>query len=111
MAVLPVQQREDPAFVVGVIRELIRTAAEEYDAALAGDSFVEVLEYQDSRGFLLVADQLFQQIAPTLKSSNPEQAARLEQALTELKPAWPSILPPDKPVLTPDQVSALAQGL
>lgn len=111
MAGLPAQQRQDPAFVVAVIRDLIRTAAEEYDAAVAGDRFAEVLEYQDSRGFLLVAEELFTSIAPALKRSDPEQAARLEKALAALGPAWPSILPPEKPVLTPSQVNALAQGL
>jgi hypothetical protein len=111
MAGVPPQQREDPAFVVAVIRELIRTAAEEYDAAVAGDRFVELLEYQDSHGFLLVAEQLLEPIAPALKRTNPEQAAMLQKALAELKPAWPSVLPPAKPVLTPSQVTALALGV
>ncbi|SBO41815.1 hypothetical protein [Cyanobium sp. NIES-981] len=111
MAVLPAQQRQDPAFVVGVIRELLATAAEEYDAAVADDRFVEVLEYQDSRGFLQAAEQLFQPIAPQLQRSNPEQAARFERNLAELRMAWPSILPPATPVLTPDQVTALARGV
>jgi len=33
--------------------------AEEYKAAIANNKFVELIEYQDSRGFVLYAEDLY----------------------------------------------------
>jgi len=38
---------------------MLKTAAEEYKAAIANNKFVELIEYQDSRGFVLCAEDLY----------------------------------------------------
>ncbi|MFM7677176.1 MAG: hypothetical protein ACKO5F_16710 [Synechococcus sp.] len=99
LAVLPERERKDPAFVVPVIRQLLDAAASEYDASITDGRIAETVEYQDSRGFVLYAEQLFRGIAPQLASSDPALERKLADTFAALKPAWPGPLPPARPLL------------
>ena len=97
LAVLPEWERRDPAFVATVIRELLNTAASEYEAAITDGRIAETVEYQDSRGFVLYAEQLFRGIAPQLAAGDPALERKLATTFAALKPAWPDPLPPKSP--------------
>ncbi|MBE9127679.1 MULTISPECIES: hypothetical protein [unclassified Coleofasciculus] len=111
IAAIPADKRQSPEFVLNVINEMLDTAGEEYDAAIANGKIVEAIEYQDSRGFVIYADTLYQTIADQVSQENPEAHQAIESSLTDLKQAWPSVNPPDNPVKTPDEVSKLIKTI
>jgi len=76
------------------MNRMLKTAAEEYKAAIANNKFVELIEYQDSRGFVLYAEDLYKNIADQMSQKRPEDhkviAARLRtQESLACKPATP----------------------
>jgi hypothetical protein len=108
---LPAAQRQSPSFILKVITGLLDAAATEYRAAISGGKISAAIEYQDSRGFVRYASQLYQGIAPRITQENPALAQALEARLTALAKAWPSALAPTTPVLTPDAVAQAVKDL
>jgi hypothetical protein len=99
----------DP-MVLTVVRQLGETAAGEYDAALAGDQVVEVIEYQDARGFLLEAQRLLSGAI----ASQPADAAALKARQTTVAAmlkAFPTVMPPQKALMSVAQLQHLQQQL
>ncbi|WP_319422392.1 hypothetical protein [Pleurocapsa sp. FMAR1] len=107
IAAVPQEQRNSPEFVLNVMVEMLKNAEAEYKAAIANNQFVEVVEYQDSRGFVFYADQLYQTVADQKSQADPEGHKVITDSLAELKTAWPSIEPPAKPIKQPGEISAL----
>lgn len=96
--------------VMSVVRELGKAASEEYAAAIAGDQVVEVIEYQDARGFLLEAQRLLAAAAP----STPADAAALtarQRTVAAMHKAFPAVMPPQKTVLSVAELQELQQQL
>jgi len=110
IAVLPVSQRTSPKFLLQVINGLLDTANSEYAAAIADGKVKEIIEYQDSRGFVAYADQLYAAIAPQLTKEHPDIHAKLSSNITKLKTAWPTAIAPKVPVLTVAEVADLVKG-
>ncbi|GBF79098.1 hypothetical protein [Aphanothece sacrum] len=108
---VPEDKRQSPEFILSVINRLLNTAKGEYKAAIANNKIVEVIEYQDSRGFILYTYELYQSIAETMKQKHPEKHEKIVTNLEELKKAWPSVDPPKTLVLTTQQVSELIAKL
>ena len=108
---LPAGQRQSPNFVLQVINGLLDTADSEYTAAVANGKIVEVIEYQDSRGFVVYANQLYQTIADPMAQEQPEAHKAIETNMTEVMKAWPSATAPTAPVMTPEQVSQQVQTI
>jgi hypothetical protein len=104
---IPADKLGSPQFVVGAIEGLLETADEEYQAAINNGKIVEAIEYQDSRGFVLYAENLFKDVESQLKQKNAEATSEIATNMTELKQAWPSAIPPAQAVKTPEQVSKL----
>ncbi len=104
---VPDSKSDTPQFVVSVIDGLLDTADGEYQAAIDNGKIVEAIEYQDSRGFILYAESLFQGVSPQLKQKNAEATNAIATNMTDLKKAWPSPLPPEKAVKTPAEVTKL----
>jgi hypothetical protein len=77
------------------VRQALAVAAEEYEAALRDGKFVNIVEYQDSRGFVWVAEDMVGDMGNDVAA-----------AFAELKKAWPSAMPPAEPVMTPGEVLA-----
>ncbi len=107
IAAIPETERQSPQFILTVVANLLDTAQEEYSAAILDGKVVELLEYQDSRGFVIYADQLYQTIAPSLSQEKPEIHQVVSDNLTALKKAWPSVEAPATIEIAPDQVSQL----
>ncbi|MEA5535050.1 hypothetical protein [Crocosphaera sp. XPORK-15E] len=107
IAAVPADKLQSPETILPVINGLLKTANAEYEAAIANGKIVEVIEYQDSMGFLVYAEQLYQSIAKPMSEKYPEKNEVITTTLQELKTAWPSVNAPEKPVMTPEQVSEL----
>jgi hypothetical protein len=104
---LPESQRLAPDFTMPVINGILETATAEYTAAIADNKIKEIIEYQDSRGFVIYAqDTLFQKIEPTFTQKDTKITETLNTAFTELRKAWPAPIPPAAPAMTPDEVAA-----
>jgi hypothetical protein len=86
-----------------VVRALAAAACEEYAAAVAEGRVVETIEYQDARGFLLEAQRLL--------SSTATRQPRALQTLQAMLRAFPSAQPPERTVLSPEQLRRLAAQL
>lgn len=105
IAVLPEQQRQSPEFVLKVINGLLDAANSEYGAAIANGKVSAAIEYQDSRGFITYADSLYKGIADKMAKEHPDAHKAIAASMTKLKTAWPSVIAPAAPVMTPEQVS------
>ena len=83
--------------------EVLRTAQSEYEISMADGRLVKPVEYQDSRGFVWQAERMIEAAAATDAAAR----AKARTAFARLKTAWPSPMPPEKPVLEVGQISAL----
>lgn len=89
-----------------LVRELAQSAVEEYSSALAGDQVVEVIDYQDARGFLRQGLWIARQ--------HREEAASwaaMEGTLTQMLEAFPSATPPERAVLSLAELQARQRQL
>ncbi|MGA7954126.1 MAG: helix-hairpin-helix domain-containing protein [Gloeobacterales cyanobacterium] len=104
---LPEAQRQSPGFVIQVIDSLLQAANTEYSAAIANGKISAAIEYQDSRGFVLYAHELYKGVASQMAKSNPEAHKVMATKFSELLKAWPSAIAPPTPILTTKEVSQL----
>ncbi len=108
---LPAEQRSKPAFVLQVINGLLDTANSEYGAAVADGKISAIIEYQDSRGFVTYANELYKGIASQMAKENPEADKTITTNIAELTKNWPAAIAPPKPVKTTDEVSKLIKTI
>jgi hypothetical protein len=103
IAALPAEELQSPSFVLKSVTEMLETAVAEYTAAISGGKITEVIEYQDSRGFVEYAkDTLLKQIEPQLDA---KLASELNTQMNDLFKAWPEPVPPAAPVVSADEVA------
>ncbi|BAZ68914.1 MAG: helix-hairpin-helix domain-containing protein [Pelatocladus maniniholoensis HA4357-MV3] len=105
IAALPEGQRTQPSFVLQVINGLLDSANSEYGAAIADGKIAAAIEYQDSRGFVLYADELYQDISSQMAKDHPDADKAIQASMTQLKKTWPTVIPPAKPINTPEEVT------
>jgi Helix-hairpin-helix motif len=111
IAALPEAQRKNPAFVLQVINGLLDTANSEYGAAITDGKIKAAIEYQDSRGFIAYAEQLYQGISATMAKDSPDAHKIIVENMKQLKTAWPAALPPAAPVKTVEEVGKLVKTI
>jgi DNA uptake protein ComE-like DNA-binding protein len=111
IAMLPETQRKNEKFVLQVITGLLDTAGSEYDAAIADDKVKEAIEYQDSRGFVMYAGELYKGIEAQVNQKSATNGQQIATALKELALAWPSPIPPTKPTQSVDAVTNRIKSL
>ncbi|WP_333313905.1 helix-hairpin-helix domain-containing protein [Microcoleus sp. D3_18a_C4] len=111
IAALPEAQRKDPKFVLQVINGLLDTANSEYAAAVANGKISAIIEYQDSRGFVMYAESLYKDIAEQVAKTSPEIDKAIVANMTELKANWPTAIAPPAPVKTTEQVNQLVKTI
>ncbi len=107
IAAVSPEKLQSPETILPVINGLLKTANAEYKAAIANNKIVELIEYQDSMGFVAYAEELYQPIAKTMSEQYPEKHETITTTLEELKTAWPSVNAPDTPVMSPEKVDEL----
>lgn len=108
---IPETQRNTPQFVLKVINGLLDAANSEYGAAIANGKVSAAIEYQDSRGFVTYANNLYKGIADQMAKEHPEAHKAIESSMANLTKAWPSAIAPAAPVLTPPQVSQMIKTI
>ena len=111
IASIPEAQRKSPEFILGVINGLLDTANSEYGASIADGKFKAAIEYQDSRGFITYADQLYQGISATMAKDHPDAHKIVAENIKQLKTAWPAAMPPATPVKTVEEVGKLVKTI
>ncbi len=111
IAILPATQKTSPKFVLQIINGLLDTANSEYSAAIANGKIKEVVEYQDSRGFVAYANELYKAIEPQFKKDHPAAATMIGKSLVDLAKAWPAAIPPATPVKTPAEVTKMVKAI
>ncbi|NRB08199.1 MAG: helix-hairpin-helix domain-containing protein [Richelia sp.] len=107
IATLPETLRTQPAFGLQVINGLLDAANAEYGAAIANGKIAEIIEYQDSRGFVIYAQDIYKTISPQMAKAHPEVHKAIETSMNELVQVWPSVIPPAAPAKSPDDVNKL----
>ncbi|MFD2435408.1 hypothetical protein [Modicisalibacter luteus] len=97
-------KRNDPRFISDVTLALLKQASAEYEEAVEDDQFVNPTEYQDGRGFVLVAKELWQSNAEALKSADADAYQKSLEELDTLAKAWPAPQPPQAPAMSPNEL-------
>ena len=98
-------------FTVRTAIEVLRVAQSEYEASMEDGKFVKPVEYQDSRGFVLQAERMFEGAAVELARIDKGSLDKIRTIFTKLKTAWPAPMPPDKPVHDVGEISALISDI
>ncbi|AVH67686.1 ComEA family DNA-binding protein [Nostoc sp. 'Peltigera membranacea cyanobiont' N6] len=111
IAALPEAQRSKPGFVLQVINELLDSANSEYGAAIANGKITAPIEYQDSRGFVFYANDLYKGISSQVAQADPEAHKAIDASFAELIKVWPSAIPPAKAVKIPNDVTKLVKTI
>lgn len=89
----------DKTFLYHVSLPVMQTVADEYEAAFRDGRIANVVEYQDSRGFVWALEDF-------LKARGLKDGDALLSAVQATKPAWPSVDAPEKPTMEPGAVLA-----
>lgn len=111
IAVLPQPERSKNAFNLQVINGLLDSANSEYGAAVADGKISAAIEYQDSRGFVVYANELYKTIASNMAKENPEVHKNIQVSMAELTKVWPAAIPPATPVKAPLDVTKLVKAI
>ena len=111
IAALPEAQRSKPGFALKVINELLDSANSEYGAAIANGKVTAPIEYQDSRGFVFYANELYKGISSQVAQADPEAHKAINTSFTELIKVWPAAIPPAKAVKTTNDVTKLVKTI
>jgi hypothetical protein len=111
IAALPDAQRKNPNFVLQVINGLLDTANSEYGAAITDGKIKAAIEYQDSRGFIVYANMLYQEIAANMAKDHPDAHKIIVENMKQLATAWPAAMPPAAPVKTVAEVGKLVKTI
>ena len=111
IAFLPEAMRSSPQFVFQVINGLLDTANSEYTAAIANGKISAAIEYQDSRGFVIYAEELYKGISSQVSAANADTDKLIASNMSELSKNWPSVIPPATPVNPPAVVTQLIKTI
>ena len=110
-AALARRAETDPAFALPIVIGVLRTAADEYEAAFEGESIANPVEYQDSLGFARVANASVELLTPSLTAKDADAANTLRQEMNTLLQAWPSVMPERKAAMSAAEVSGLVSRI
>ena len=111
IAFLPEAMRSSPEFVLQVINGLLDTANSEYTAAIANGKISAAIEYQDSRGFVNYAEELYKGISSQVSAASADTDKSIASNMSELSKNWPSVIPPATPVNPPAVVTQLIKTI
>ncbi|MEH1921214.1 ComEA family DNA-binding protein [Nostoc sp.] len=111
IAALAEAQRSKPGFTLQVINELLDSANSEYRAAIANGKITAPIEYQDSRGFVFYANELYKGISSQVAQADPEAHKAIDTSFAELIKVWPAAIPPAKAVKIPNDVTKLVKTI
>ena len=90
------RQPDWPRFEFTVAIEVVKTAAEEYEDAIANGRIVHAVGYRTARGFMLQADRMIDSVAGSLETKNAEAMRDLRDGLSQLKQAFAAVDAPKR---------------
>ena len=96
---LKARQPDWARFQVKVAVEVLKTAPDEFEDAVAGGHIVRPIGYQTARGFILQADRMFESVADEFAGGNADALAEIRAGFTRLKAAFASVNAPRQPAL------------
>ena len=99
------KERGTPLFEADAGVRLLKSALPEYAGAIKDGRIVNIVEYQDARGFMQIGVKRLEALKAAVK--DPDAAGDLSRALDAIMAAFPAIDPPEKPVKTAGAVSGL----
>jgi hypothetical protein len=100
------RKRDDADFVFEVVVGVLRAADQENREALEDKRFRNVVEYQDGRGFVAAADDFLVRFGRALAGKDAQAYERIGKELGEMKLAWPTPTPPERPAVTTSQLAS-----
>ena len=106
-AALKARQPNWPRFTVSVVVEVLKTAADEYDDAIANGRIVHPIGYRTARGFIFQADQMIESAAPQLPPGDAAAVAEIGSGLAAIKQGFADLNVPDLPALDEKAVDGL----
>lgn len=111
IAALPSYQLSKPQFALQVVNGLLDAANSEYGAAVANGKISAEIEYQDSRGFVIHANDIYKGISSQMAKQHPEAHKAIVASMAELTKIWPTVTPPATLVKTPADTSKLVKTI
>lgn len=84
-----------PSFTLKRAVQLLRTAGDEYAIAVVDGKMENAHEYQDAFGFTTIARTILEGMDESTTETKQAKQAALEH-VANLKPLWPSIVPPQE---------------
>ena len=103
--------RDGAGLAAATISALVSKAAEEYGGAVADGRVTDAVPYQEARGFIAEAQDLFSQAKSAMTTQDADSAGRIATVLAELATAFPTVMPPVAVVKAPGEVTALASRI
>jgi hypothetical protein len=108
---LKARQKDWPSFELTVAVEVVKTAAEEYEDAIANDRIVHAVGYRTARGFVLQADRMIDGVAGDLATKNATALRGLRDALSQLKQAFAAVDAPKRPPIDEAALHAIVSRI
>jgi len=98
-AELKTRQPDWPRYELAVAVAVVKTAAEEYEDAVANGRIVHAVGYWTARGFILQADRMIESVAGDLEGKNAEALHDMRDAMSALKQAFAPVNAPKQAAL------------
>lgn len=92
-AVVPMSKMDESKFWIMVAIELLKTAEAEYEEGVSEGEIKEMIEYQDSQGFVSRANTIFNDIASKI---DEHEAEEIEQFFADLREAMNNAEDPEQ---------------
>ncbi|GEM_PF-1133299 len=103
--VLAGEKLQEPAFLASVIIALLESTRREYRESIDNGTVVNLEEYQDAYGYLVVARRLFQHIADDVREDDVGEYFNVTEAFDRLGSLLPATASPPTPPADPALVS------
>lgn len=111
IANIPAAQRQDPNFVLKAISGMLKTASDEYGAAIADGKIQELIEYQDARGFVLYSESLYKTVRDKVSQTKPDVDKTIAANLEALEKNLPSAQTPPATLKTAAEFSSIVEKI
>ena len=99
------------SFAARTANEVFKVAASEYEASMEDGKFVNPMEYQDARGFVLAAEMIYVEHSRSFEDINEARLGEIRGIVNELKAACPTVMPPDAPLMSPADFSGRVDSI
>lgn len=96
-AELKTRQPDWSRFELTVAIEVVKTAVEEYEDAVANGRISHPVGYRTARGFILQADRMIESVVGDLEVKNAEALRDMRDGLSQLKQAFATVDAPKRP--------------